>query len=56
MKNVGGQYGGAITAAMFLNEFVGEVPWAHLDIAGPMNVDADEGSTPRAQPGSAPAC
>ncbi|MFZ8998552.1 MAG: hypothetical protein ACO3D0_09285 [Ilumatobacteraceae bacterium] len=28
---------------MFLSEFVGDVPWAHLDIAGPMNVDADSG-------------
>ena len=27
---------------MFLSEFVGDVPWAHLDIAGPMKVDADE--------------
>jgi len=27
--------GGAITAAMFLSEFTGEVPWAHIDIAGP---------------------
>lgn len=43
MKNVGGPYGGAITAALFLAEFVGDVPWAHLDIAGPMNVDSDDG-------------
>ena len=42
VKNVGGPYGGAITAAVFLSEFVGDVPWAHLDIAGPMKVDADE--------------
>jgi len=33
-KNVGQRYGGAITAAMFLKDFVGDVPWAHLDIAG----------------------
>lgn len=32
--NVGGRPGGAITAAMFLKEFTGGVPWAHLDIAG----------------------
>jgi leucyl aminopeptidase len=43
MKNVAGPYGGTITASLFLNEFVGDVPWAHLDIAGPMNVDADDG-------------
>jgi leucyl aminopeptidase len=32
--NSGGRYGGAITAAMFLKEFVGDTPWIHLDIAG----------------------
>jgi leucyl aminopeptidase len=32
--NSGGRWGGAITAAMFLKEFVGETPWIHLDIAG----------------------
>jgi leucyl aminopeptidase len=35
VKNIGKRYGGAITAALFLAEFVGDVPWAHLDIAGP---------------------
>lgn len=35
VKNIGKRYGGAITAALFLREFVGEVPWVHLDIAGP---------------------
>jgi leucyl aminopeptidase len=34
IKNVGGRPGGAITAAMFLSEFAGEGPWAHLDVAG----------------------
>ena len=34
IKNVGGRYGGAITAAQFLAEFVGDTPWVHLDIAG----------------------
>ncbi|MEI7991806.1 MAG: leucyl aminopeptidase [Actinomycetota bacterium] len=43
MKNVGGPYGGAITAALFLNEFVADVPWAHLDIAGTMNSDSEDG-------------
>jgi leucyl aminopeptidase len=43
MRNIGGPYGGAITAALFLNEFVGDVPWAHLDIAGPMASDGDDG-------------
>ncbi len=43
MRNIGGPHGGAITASLFLSEFVGDVPWAHLDIAGPMSVDADDG-------------
>ena len=34
VKNLGGKWGGAITAAAFLKHFVGEVPWVHLDIAG----------------------
>jgi leucyl aminopeptidase len=34
-KNIGGRWGGAITAAKFLEKFVGDVPWVHLDIAGP---------------------
>ena len=34
IKNTGGRYGGAITAAMFLKEFVEDTPWIHLDIAG----------------------
>jgi len=34
MGNIGGRWGGAITAAMFLKEFAEETPWVHLDIAG----------------------
>lgn len=34
IKNTGGRYGGAITAAQFVGEFVGDTPWVHLDIAG----------------------
>jgi leucyl aminopeptidase len=34
MKNTGGRYGGAITAAQLLARFVDKTPWAHLDIAG----------------------
>jgi leucyl aminopeptidase len=34
MKNTGGRFGGAITAAQFLQRFVGDTPWAHLDVAG----------------------
>jgi len=35
------KYGGAITAGLFLKEFAGETPWAHLDIAGPAFVERD---------------
>ena len=34
IANIGGRWGGAITAAMFLKEFAEETPWVHLDIAG----------------------
>jgi leucyl aminopeptidase len=34
MKNTGGRHGGSITAAQFLQRFVDNTPWAHLDIAG----------------------
>ena len=34
MKNIGGPYGGSITAAQFLQRFIENTPWAHLDIAG----------------------
>ena len=34
LKNCGSKKGGSITAALFLQEFVGKMPWAHLDIAG----------------------
>jgi leucyl aminopeptidase len=34
IPNVGGRYGGAVTAAMFLKEFADPTPWVHLDIAG----------------------
>lgn len=41
IKNVGeGRWGGAITAAKFLEEFVGQTPWTHLDIAGPAFLDS----------------
>jgi leucyl aminopeptidase len=34
VKNVGGRWGGAITAALFLKKFIGDYKWVHLDIAG----------------------
>lgn len=33
--NSGSRYGGAITASLFLSEFAGDTPWAHVDVAGP---------------------
>jgi leucyl aminopeptidase len=41
LKNSGGRAAGALTAGTFLRAFVGERPWAHLDIAGPAWVDKD---------------
>jgi leucyl aminopeptidase len=41
LKNVGNKWGGASTAAKFLQQFVGSVPWVHLDIAGPSWTDSD---------------
>ncbi|HEX3623751.1 MAG TPA: leucyl aminopeptidase [Acidimicrobiales bacterium] len=44
IKNIsGGRYGGALTAGLFLREFVADVPWVHLDIAGPARSEDDEG-------------
>ena len=43
MKNIGGPYAGTITASIFLSEFTGDVPYAHLDIAGPMKQDSASG-------------
>lgn len=42
IKNLGGEFAGAITGALFLDEFVGGKPWAHLDIAGTAQVNADD--------------
>ena len=44
IKNVGGKWGGAISASKFLQKFVGDTPWVHLDIAGPAWAD-DESPT-----------
>ncbi len=47
MKNTGGRAGGAIIAAVFLGKFVGEIPWVHLDIAGPAWLKKDKHYIPR---------
>lgn len=48
MKNIGGSYGGALTAGLILSEFVGEgIPWVHLDIAGPAFTENEEPGQPK---------
>ncbi|MFC4614453.1 leucyl aminopeptidase [Cellulomonas algicola] len=47
LANIGDRFGGMLTAGIFLQEFVGATPWAHLDIAGPaFNEKAAHGYTP----------
>jgi leucyl aminopeptidase len=41
MRNTGERWGGALTAGLFLKEFVGETPWVHVDIAGPSSADKE---------------
>lgn len=43
MKNTGPRAGGSITAALFLKQFVKETPWVHLDVAGPVWTDKENG-------------
>jgi len=48
IQNIGGRYGGAITAAAFLAKFTNGIKWAHLDIAGTAwDVGPNKGSTGR---------
>ena len=50
-KNTGGRPAGTITAAAFLSKFVGDAPWAHLDIAGPAWTTKDNGYIPKGASG-----
>ena len=43
VKNTGNRYGGAITAALFLTEFVDNTPWVHIDIAGTASSNKEGG-------------
>jgi leucyl aminopeptidase len=43
MKNTGERWGGALTAGLFLKEFVGQTPWLHVDLAGPASADKEFG-------------
>jgi leucyl aminopeptidase len=52
MKNIGGdRWGGSITAAQFIQRFVKDTPWAHLDIAGTAWGDKDRPTTPKGATG-----
>ncbi len=43
MKNTGPRAGGSITAALFLKQFIKDTPWAHIDLAGPVWTDKENG-------------
>lgn len=47
VKNTGGRWAGAITAALFLKRFVGDFRWVHIDIAGPAILEEDLPYTPK---------
>ena len=53
IKNTGGRWGGAITAAMFLKEFVDDTPWIHLDIAGTAWLEENKAWMPKGPSGVA---
>jgi leucyl aminopeptidase len=52
LNNVGPRGGGAITAGLFLKEFAGDRPWAHMDIAGPAFVEKDTPIGPKGATGA----
>lgn len=51
VKNVGGRWAGAITAAWFLRKFIGDYPWVHLDIAGTAMLEENGDYTQRGASG-----
>lgn len=52
VKNVGGRWGGAITAGWFLKKFIGDYKWVHLDIAGPAIMEENMDYIPRGGSGA----
>ncbi|MCX5962753.1 MAG: leucyl aminopeptidase [Cyanobacteria bacterium] len=46
MKNIGARTGGAITAAVFLKQYIKDTTWAHMDVAGPVWTDKDKDYNP----------
>jgi leucyl aminopeptidase len=53
LKHTADRYGGSITAALFLREFTGGLPWIHCDIAGPVLADRARGLYPKGATGHA---
>ena len=53
MKNTGGRHAGSITAALFLKQFTGGLPWAHIDIAGTAWADEAKPYQPKGPTGVA---
>jgi leucyl aminopeptidase len=51
LKHVADRWGGSISAALFLREFVGKCAWIHCDIAGPVLADAAKGMYPKGATG-----
>jgi leucyl aminopeptidase len=51
LKNTGGRWGGASTAAAFIEEFVEGKPWVHLDIAGTSDIESARGYLPKGATG-----
>ena len=51
LKHTGERYGGSITAALFLQEFVGDTPWVHCDVAGPVLADRAKSIYPKGATG-----
>jgi leucyl aminopeptidase len=51
LKHTGERYGGSISAALFLQEFVGDTPWIHCDVAGPVLADRARGIYPKGATG-----
>ncbi len=47
LKHTADRWGGSITAALFLREFVGQTPWVHVDIAGPSAASRPYGIHPK---------
>lgn len=52
LKNIGGRFGGSITAGLFLQEFTNGIPWAHLDIAASAYADKANGYNPKGGTGA----